>query len=401
MKSNRTALIWVLATITLLAGCGTPRQGPGELARKWSCKLREMQIRPVFPPREDVHVGDVYWLPDASSETTPTKRLQGDAAAYCNWEGQRDFMEIGTHLAYVEGVGKELNKHYGQRPSLPASGTSSVSVSVRASDGFVIEASPRSTAPVESTELFTTGANNRTRQVAFPDYMAVEVDQASFGAVGTASGLPFGLGASRSGESSVRVSIPVAESYGLPLLPLVSAVKASLSTTATTSLCAGTQTAAVLEGSFLDDKRGAVHVVQEVFYARAIDVEMSDRRAAGMVGGWNAGSTTLSVPGSGSVTSSTADGTSSQAMIEAVVKAAWGQLDQRAGLPGVTLSLSSAQAGRIVLRRVLDRPVAIGMRSVELKLAPNKGSNCLVAVGPPENTADPMTGKIKTERGPK
>ncbi|MBP6308108.1 MAG: hypothetical protein KA307_00240, partial [Burkholderiaceae bacterium] len=44
--------------LVLLVGC-TTQTGPGQVARDWSCKIREMQIRPLFPPREDFHVGDL------------------------------------------------------------------------------------------------------------------------------------------------------------------------------------------------------------------------------------------------------------------------------------------------------------------------------------------------------
>lgn len=381
--------LFFLLFVSLLGGCGVTKHGPGELARKWSCKLREMQIHPVFPPREDLAVGDIYWLPHAKGEATAVKGLQGDAAAYCR-EGQGDYMDMGTHLEYVGGVGAKLNAHYRSRPSLPASGTSSISVSGSTSTAFVFTASPRSTAPTDSTDLFTVGVSNRTRQVAFPDYLSVDVDQASFGSVGTVSGLPFGLGASRSAENTVRISIPVAESYGLPLLPLISAVRSSLSGSATTSLCSGSVTQ-VLDQDFRDQDLGAVHVVQEVFFARAIDVEMTERQAVGFSGGVNAATTAVSVPQGGSATAAGVSGSSTQAMADAAMKAALEQLDLRAGLPGVTVSRGSARTGSIVLRRVFDRPVAIGMRSVVLKLDPSKQSDCLVSVRPGGGGATPAS----------
>ena len=63
-------LLTAAAVLLQLAGCASPTS-PGEVARNWSCKLREMQIRPIFPPREDVHVGDVFWLEQiAASEAS-------------------------------------------------------------------------------------------------------------------------------------------------------------------------------------------------------------------------------------------------------------------------------------------------------------------------------------------
>src|SRR2546423_2929162 len=55
-------LVSLCATLSLaisaaVVGCRTPK---GYAAREWSLAMREMQIVPVFPPREDVLVGDVY-----------------------------------------------------------------------------------------------------------------------------------------------------------------------------------------------------------------------------------------------------------------------------------------------------------------------------------------------------
>jgi hypothetical protein len=47
--SRHFALLAAGLLSLLAAGCGSTKTGPGQVARDWSCKIREMQIRPHFP----------------------------------------------------------------------------------------------------------------------------------------------------------------------------------------------------------------------------------------------------------------------------------------------------------------------------------------------------------------
>ena len=62
MKTKLSCLTAILTAGILLAvaGCATKR---GEVAREWSLMMREQQIAPIFPPHEDIRVGDVYESP--------------------------------------------------------------------------------------------------------------------------------------------------------------------------------------------------------------------------------------------------------------------------------------------------------------------------------------------------
>ncbi len=59
MRRTFTAAVLVLASV-LPAGCNNAKSDRGFVQREWSLTLRELGIVPVFPPREDVVVGDVY-----------------------------------------------------------------------------------------------------------------------------------------------------------------------------------------------------------------------------------------------------------------------------------------------------------------------------------------------------
>src|SRR5688500_5484548 len=65
-RFRSTARVGLLLALSAgLAGC-RPKPGthdPGYVAKEWSMTMREFGIVPVFPPREDVQVGDVYAMP--------------------------------------------------------------------------------------------------------------------------------------------------------------------------------------------------------------------------------------------------------------------------------------------------------------------------------------------------
>jgi hypothetical protein len=97
--------------LVLLVGC-TTQTGPGQVARDWSCKIREMQIRPLFPPREDFHVGDLYWL---------DKVAESDANGYCL--PMKEFMPLSLHVAYFPEVTRQADAYYKSRPDFPRTST--------------------------------------------------------------------------------------------------------------------------------------------------------------------------------------------------------------------------------------------------------------------------------------
>src|SRR5712691_1528623 len=67
MTRMQSVRIW-LATVSLLvglilSGCASNKSKYGSVYREWSSRMSEMGIFPVYPPREDIVVGDVYALP--------------------------------------------------------------------------------------------------------------------------------------------------------------------------------------------------------------------------------------------------------------------------------------------------------------------------------------------------
>ena len=46
-----------------LFACGCSTFHTGDVYREWTSRMGELGIYPVFPPREDISVGDAYLLP--------------------------------------------------------------------------------------------------------------------------------------------------------------------------------------------------------------------------------------------------------------------------------------------------------------------------------------------------
>ena len=353
-KRNLVRNFFIAVAALSLLGCSTSPNG--KVARDWACKISEMQILPTFPPREDVHVGDIYWLPHAANAQS-TK-----SEAYCNDEKPRDFLAISTHLAMVPGMKHHLEAHYGMRPSLPLNGTSSISIAASGSAAFVIGASPRATS-TEGTFAYSNGAI-RPRVVAFPDFMSVDVSASGMGAIGQLSGLPLALGLSNESFESATISIPVAESYGLPALSALAAMNTAVGSTSTLSaLCSLTHGSAT---NAFDPSKGEVHLIHEVYYTRAIDINIRASRASafaldaytgtGKLDQFAINGTTVTV----SLTPA-AEGATSQ--LAAAAQGVANAFAERQGMPGLTLFRRQGSDRSVSMRRLFDRPVAIGFRA--------------------------------------
>jgi hypothetical protein len=355
----------LLVLLMFISACATKIE-PGKVARDWSCKIREMQVNPIFPPREDVHVGDVYWLPDVGKSPKD---------GYC--DKKPDFMPMPSHLFYLPEVNQLAYDHYMQRPNFPSmtQGTSSVSVTT---SGIVITGGSQTTAPsISGSSLFANtstaqfGTTTRTRLVGFPDFLTVEIDRASLGAILPIQGVFASIGISSEDVQSASISIPVAESYGVPQgLALATLTKSAHTTTICNIIKDNAEDAKNNPGA---RNEGGMHLVTEVFYTRAIDVNIQSNKAFALGlarDRENAGTTTtadLSLPSSTTGTSSTSStaGMTQQQMAK-VAADALKALNARNSTPGVTLSYESASSSMISMRRLFDRPVAIGFRSMEL-----------------------------------
>jgi hypothetical protein len=355
------------ATAALLAACATPTS-PGEVARNWSCRLREMQIHPIFPPREDVQVGDVYWFEQIAAT---------DAAGYC--KGATEFMPIPPYVAYLN-LTRQVDSHYGSRPHLPRTSTAEGTVTITATGITVTPPSAPSGSAEGERSPFSNGSNARTRIVGFPDFMTVHVSKFALGAIVPIEGVLAPIGIARENVRDATLSIPVAESYSVPASVVGSALTTKEQREA---LCAAASFAAP-EGA------GQYQIVNEVYYTRAIDVNIHASTALSVsVDRSRAGATSSSVP-SGTTTGIVTESTTTGSVTHTITKVSDGMLHMlqaRNSVPGVSVAYEQGDELSVKMRRLFDRPVAIGFRAVGVKVT-GQGDKCQV-VGVPAKGGTP------------
>jgi hypothetical protein len=157
-------------------------QDPQHVANEWREAMNALGINSVFPPTEDLHVGDIYAVDDGLPDDISSKKPLGRT------------MVIG-HAAGTEAL---LKRTYQGIPRFPPS--------PKAYDGV---------SPVESEgHLFDAGGDLKALPiVAFPGVTVSTANATMANAlIPRLRGL---LGAQRSASQSMHVRIPQAETYGI------------------------------------------------------------------------------------------------------------------------------------------------------------------------------------------
>lgn len=240
-----------LSVSVLLSGCVSLLDKPGGLVNEWADRFREFQIFPVFPPREDLQVGDIYItcaLPD------PAKEAEMAAAA-------KKPVPVSQLIATTPGVNEKLAAYYKSRVFLPEAGTAKEAAQAANGDGTL--------AKIPRREMYDAKAEtNRLRNVSLPELFSVTVSGVDAAALLPTGILLGGLDVSAQDIQSMTISIPSSGSYGLPgnvIEQLLGDVEMPY---AKSLLDAYTAVAC-------DGRRAQYVVVSEVYAAYAINVRMN------------------------------------------------------------------------------------------------------------------------------
>ncbi len=187
----------------LLTSCCSGPDSHGYVYREWSKRMAEMGIFPVYPPREDIVVGDVYALPLHPYDTAAVGYIGGlgNAGIHVDYLGD-------TNLQWKNFLTK-LTTYYSTRP-YPADSTNAL-----ISGTNVVLTSIPGYEDAQRSSAFDPGSVARLRQVSFPDFNITHIDQESLAAVIPIEGIMAGFNFNRSDIKAVHFSIPHAESYGL------------------------------------------------------------------------------------------------------------------------------------------------------------------------------------------
>ena len=200
-------LVW-LVYVTFIKSPDHITVSPETLADEWSETVAQFGISPVFPPREDVHVGDVYAVLADDDPATKSSQGSGSTEIGSQW-GERLRLKFprAVKLGHVDAADAALVEEYKRIVVLP-----------EMTDDGSTQTNRIKQVPCVG-ECFSLGPPKQLPLVIFPGTSSARASQS------TAQGNWFDhlgsiLGAgSKNDAGSVAIIIPYAETFGLPAIP--------------------------------------------------------------------------------------------------------------------------------------------------------------------------------------
>lgn len=374
-------VLYVAVIGLLLAGCGATKSG--FVAKNWSDNIQELRIVPVFPPREDFQVGDVY--ASGYDVDTPAQDLV-DANGNPILQLWVASLPVASDLAIF----------YGNRAQFPATPSEAK------------DATKNTIAPEASgTSIFSGGNIDRLRAVAFPAFLSARVTGGELGGLVPTELLNFKGGLSGRKATAANISVPYAESYGLP-----AGIVLEKYVSGTAQLPKADATSGLKWSDYFGKtvKVVDVLVVTEVFYARTFDITIETESNAGATA-----SGELKVPSTAELTNIVSTSVTSSDTKTGIVqvvpantseavaareKAALAAIANAQGAttsyPGFSVKAFDSARGDIGLRRTYIRPIAIGYRGMTFRyVIDNTGKATATTVSAGENGVTRMSAIMK------
>ncbi len=219
MNSRHAALILLCSAVTAgLTGCAHKQVFKhGQVYRDWNDRLSEMGVLPVFPPREDIVVGDIYLLPMHPGANSLAGYVGGLGMAGIRLGYLSEIYDWAGSGMVTNDTNLALERFYRSRPTFPTTPTEGVVT------GLTNPAPPRISVPKvpsgaadQRDNVFAGRTPVRLKQVAFPEFTVTTTSQVGLSALVPIEGFLVGAGLNSSKVQSVSVKVSQAESYGLP-----------------------------------------------------------------------------------------------------------------------------------------------------------------------------------------
>jgi hypothetical protein len=337
---------------------------------QWNITISRLGIEPVYPPQEDIAVGDVYAVVVGGKGRLTDLQPQEKIA------NSEPFLRKAIKLAHVP-VQDQLREAYSFLPVFPEFGQSD-------QRGAANNGSKRDDRP-EANDLFRNGQRRTALpQAAFPGISISFTGSAAVGgAVGSRGMLGlFSYGASHKAEQ--KVELRSVETYGLPSLIAYEALKSYCSKQLNVEVCTEKTARQHLKSVFshiLDQSynpnKGELYynypvriiMIDRVFYAREIlerSVAESAESGSGSGGLERGASDNRSAPSGGAPTQpSVTPGDRTSEAISAL-EGRLNDLDKRLATiqQGSAVEYRSQNGREILLDQKFSRPIAFGYRSV-------------------------------------
>jgi hypothetical protein len=298
-----------------LAGCSTPH---GYFVKEWSRPIREMQVKPIYPPKEDVAVGDVI--------ADPYPNLADENAAL----DAATFLEIGPVLFSVPVI-DAIQAHYNARPSFPKT-------AAKDSNGEFPESA------VATGWVYVGGQRVRLNHVAFPEISFTDITQGNLEALVPIQAVNVALGGAFGEFHSVSMKLRAAESYGLPAANALAALNTALGNAANKT---------ALMAVWAPNK--AVLLITEVYTVRDIEIAATFKKSFGA---------SIGLPGYGG----SASGLDPTAKLDDRMKQLNDYNNKLKDLstPGGAVRITSVSDRAITMQRTFQRPIVVGVRYARL-----------------------------------
>jgi hypothetical protein len=245
---------------------------------------------------------------------------------------------------------------------------------------------------------------NRLRLVGFPEFATASFSQGDLSALVPIEAMGLGINISRSSIDRVNVKVPAAESYALSAAKVMDKLfqhptysndgkpiwRANSESPLTGSLpfvdAVANREACASEGG--NSNLVYLQIVTEVFYARALDVSLFSSDTFGMRAQLASPTTTIGAQALPTDDSGLPEMSAASLDIEgldsATAKALLTKLQSRLGttqtVPGGSIQIVNYSDRSIGLRRVFDRPIAIGMRGITVEY--NPATQSFDSIGP-------------------
>ncbi|MCK1357730.1 hypothetical protein [Bradyrhizobium sp. 199] len=340
------------ATFALVRWAGTGEQPKLSVAKQWNEAIQKLGFEPVYPPVEDIQVGDVFAMisDDAVSDSATDEPFAGRSIKL-------------LHLDMTS----EIEDAYRAVYQFPATNARPDR------DGQVW---PQT---VSTDSLFKPPATRTTLPlVLFPRFTITNVKRASGGASAMSQLLSGGFGADASSTETVEVRFSATETYGVPAVPAELRLLDFCEDDATKGFCSQQglrKQLSILIGKRIDDKvkdrktgverpRFSVELalVSRVFLARSIQTSMGeDGGTRGNVGV----NQQAVLPAAAAQAAPAAAGASGDGKPQSPAPT------PQAGpndAPGGAIAFERRAASNVLLPdTLLPRPVVVGFKSVRLR----------------------------------
>lgn len=407
----------------LLSACDTNAPLPsGYVSDKWSTQMAQFSVTPVFPPRADIQVGDIYLsCSDPEQDSASSAKLDHKSL----WLASVDGILSGTsddgdttpglletqYMSRVHMPVKPLAA--ANEPTPPANGApdagagktpdAKAKAPVKPAKAGLkhVAAKPagppsvaKPLAPGPASDVFARAPLRELMPVSLPEFFSVSATRAQAQALVPFPSILARAGLSYDKASNIEVSVPEAESYGAPVANVYRLFKTQ-GCGSNPNLMEAFYIYKQVAPRFCKFGTPAMVLINEIYATRAINVsvtfsqDVSGTAAAGLYYASGTAQDTVLKALSNLVSPASASGTSATAVtlmptpasgasaptIEqateyvAQLNALYQQLGaSNASLqyPGVQVSVIHGNGSGVILSRQFDSPVVIGFRSVRV-----------------------------------